>query len=205
MNEVWKDVVGFEGKYQVSNLGRVKTLRRLYWSGPGNKTPKYTKEKLLNIYEGSPNNKGGWDYLNVVLFSDGPHTMLVHRIVASAFIPNPENKPCVNHIDGNKHNNVVTNLEWCTYSENSQHAVRTGLRGHCCFYGKFGEDNINCKPIIQCDMNGEFIKYWKSQSDAARSVKGRPANIVNNAKGRCNSFRGFKWRYPTEDEIKKYN
>jgi hypothetical protein len=110
MSEIWKDIEGFEGLYQISNLGNVKSLnyRR---SG---------KENLL-----SPT-KCGRDYFRVKLGANNERYM--HRLVAKHFIPNPENKPEVNHIDGDKSNNCVLNLEWCTPSENKQHAYDTGLK-----------------------------------------------------------------------------
>lgn len=101
--------IGYKGIYQVSNLGQIKSIPRKY----------VTKERLLNQY-----NRNG--YLCVGL--QGPKYRYVHILVAEAFIPNPENKPTVNHKDGNKHNNRVDNLEWATYSENLKHALDNGLK-----------------------------------------------------------------------------
>ena len=106
--EIWKDVVGYEGKYKVSNKGRVKTFQR-----------KVTKILI-------PQNH--FQYFAVGLNKFGKQKRIgVHVLVAKAFIPNPENKPEVNHIDGNKRNNCVENLEWVTGSENTKHAFDTGL------------------------------------------------------------------------------
>lgn len=110
--EIWKDVIGYEGLYQVSNLGRIKSL-------PRNGTVKNTiilrtDGKLYDVVRLRKN--------------DIPKPFLVHRLVAIAFIPNHENKPCVNHIDGIKHNNMLSNLEWVTRSENEKHAHVTGLK-----------------------------------------------------------------------------
>ena len=107
--EVWRDVVGYEGFYQVSSYGRVKSLRG-------------RKEKFLSI---DINNAC---YAKVLLSKNGQSkTLLVHRLVAAAFIPNVDNKPQVNHKNGNKFDNRVENLEWVTCSENTQHAYNMGL------------------------------------------------------------------------------
>ncbi len=105
--EIWKDVIGFEGLYQVSSLGKVKN------------------RKLLNI---KPQiNTHGYEYVSLYKNSLKKHYS-IHRLIALHFIPNPENKKCVNHIDGNKLNNSLNNLEWCTSSENNIHALENNLR-----------------------------------------------------------------------------
>lgn len=115
--EVWKDIVGYEGKYQVSNLGYIKSLEM--WTGD-----KYIKRD--KILRGSLSNNG---YLYVSLCKGGKAKKYkVNRLVAQAFIENPYNLPITNHIDGDKTNNCVDNLEWTTQSENLKHAYRTGLR-----------------------------------------------------------------------------
>lgn len=118
--EIWKDIEGYEGYYQVSNYGNIKSLSRIIYS---EKRSNYkTKEKVLR----QSNTTTG--YKKVELVKEGiKKSYKVHRLVATAFIPNPENKPEVNHIDGNKINNYIENLEWVTSSENSIHAYETGL------------------------------------------------------------------------------
>lgn len=115
MEEIWKDIEGYGGYYQVSTLGRVRSIDRVV---KGKNGRDYTKKgKILK-----PFNFGG--YLNVGLFGTlSKPTQAVHRLVAFAFIPNPENKPCVNHINGVKTDNRLENLEWVTNYENSQHAI----------------------------------------------------------------------------------
>lgn len=118
-HEFWKDVVGYEGFYKVSNLGRVKSLTRVIKKGFVNRVA--TEERILNP---TSNNKG---YLVVPLITDGVRKVFtVHRLVAIAFLSNPDNLPVVNHKDLNTMNNKYSNLEWCTYSENIQHAHNNG-------------------------------------------------------------------------------
>lgn len=115
MTEIWKDVVGYEGLYQVSNLGRVKSL-------PKKAGFRKQDEKQSAIFT----DKHG--YCKTNLYKNNTHKQVyVHILVAKAFVPNKYNKPQVNHIDGNKSNNQVTNLEWCTAKENIIHAHLTGL------------------------------------------------------------------------------
>lgn len=120
MMEIWKPVKGYESLYEVSNLGRVKGLPKKVRCKENNF--RTVRERILK----SNTNECG--YMIVSLYKDKKcvHAR-VHRLVAQAFIPNTENKRCVNHIDGNKANNAVSNLEWCTHSENMYHAYQKGL------------------------------------------------------------------------------
>ena len=119
-DEVWKDIEGYEGLYQVSTCGNIKSLAKPRKNGNGRCY--IQKEKLLKQSFTSTG------YKKVELYKDGKRkSFKVHRLVAIAFIPNPDNKPEVNHIDGNKINNNIDNLEWVTSSENTIHAYETGL------------------------------------------------------------------------------
>jgi DNA-directed RNA polymerase specialized sigma subunit len=116
MTEVWKNISDYEGVYQVSNMGRIKSLRRLDSIG------KSRKERLLISI---PNAEG---YIRTELNKNGKrHMFSTHRLVAKAFLANPTNKPQINHLDGNKQNNLLSNLEWCSPSENIIHAHKNGL------------------------------------------------------------------------------
>ena len=112
-NEIWKDVIGYEGLYLVSNLGRVKSIKRQVAGGVRNTPEKILKQHLQK--EG---------YFTVVLYKDGiPKRLSVHRLVAIAFCDNPHNFPVVNHKDENKSNNLATNLEWCTVIYNMNYGT----------------------------------------------------------------------------------
>ena len=118
--EVWKDIKGYEGYYQVSSLGNVKSLEReeIFKNKKGKTIKRLRKERILT------QKVNEYGYAEVNLWKDGKNKYLrVHRLVGISFIPNPENKPVVNHKDGNKLNNCVTNLEWNTVSENTWHAT----------------------------------------------------------------------------------
>lgn len=123
MNEEWKPIKGYEGLYEISNCGRVKGIdRKTRVIRKGHSQEMRVPEKIFTGY------KGKTHYCQVALYKDGiKKHMQVHRLVAEAFIPNPDNKRQVNHIDGNKQNNIVTNLEWVTPSENILHSFKTGL------------------------------------------------------------------------------
>lgn len=171
MEEVWKDIYGYEGLYQVSNLGRVKSLAKYDRIG------RYRTECIKSQVD------NGNGYLVVNLKIDGIQKMsTVHRLVAESFIPNPNNKRCINHIDGNKKNNNVNNLEWVTHSENMIHAVKHGLCNH-----------RNGRKVLCVELN----KVFYSIKDAERwvGVKGSRISSVCNLKRGCKTCGGYHWRY----------
>lgn len=117
IQEIWKDVIGYDGLYQVSNLGRIKTV----YQGHALKN----KEGILKPLFSFNKKRNRIGYASVFLYKNCvPKQSDVHRLVAKAFIPNPDNKPQVNHIDGNKLNNALDNLEWVTASENQKHSAK---------------------------------------------------------------------------------
>lgn len=123
MKEIWKDIENYEGIYQVSNIGRVKSLDRYVNCSPNGKAKRFLKGIVLRQIS----DKDGYQIVNLKKHQEGLYSR-VHRLVAQAFIPNTDNKPQVNHIDGVKYNNIVTNIEWATLSENRRHAYDTGLQ-----------------------------------------------------------------------------
>ncbi len=181
MKEVYKDIVGFEGKYAVSNLGNVMSLNYL----------NTRKKKVLTPVK----HHGG--YLIVHLGAN--KIKMVHTLVAEAFIPKCEGKKYVNHIDGNKHNNIVSNLEWVTSKENMNHAIRTGLRNPHNTHAAFGADNINSVPVIQYSKDGKFIKKWDCISNAARYYNCNPCTLSNCISGKLKTAHGFVWRHEGKD------
>ena len=118
--EIWKDIEGYKNIYQVSNLGRLKSLKReINWYGG---RTRIIPEKIIKV------KFNGFGYKMHSLSRHGKNKYVsLHRLIALAFIPNPENEKCINHIDGNKLNNSLENLEWCSYSHNTKHAYAAGL------------------------------------------------------------------------------
>ena len=177
MKEIWKDIPGFENLYQVSNLGRVKSLPK-----PTNNQFSM-KEIILKPVKFSNG------YLNVNLKGK---FIGVHRLVALTFLENKNNLPIVNHKDGNKTNNNINNLEWCTASENLSHAYKTGL--------KIATSNHLKKKILQYDKKRNFIKEWESTKEIEKELKIYHSAISNCCKNKLhyNTAGGFKWKYKYE-------
>ena len=175
MTELWKDVVGFEDRYQISNLGRVYS--------------KITNKILVPVL--SQNDFLGY-YRVTFRFPDGkPHSKAIHRMVAEAFIPNPNKLPCVNHIDGNKLNNVVDNLEWCTKSYNAKHAYENNLNGYRDKYFKkcLLATNRKVLVILEDPMCNKF--YFKSTKDAAEFLNFKTSHYISGCERRGNKLRGI--------------
>lgn len=196
MEEVWKDIPGYEGMYQISNTGRVKSLSR---ERKCNRNSVATvKERIKPHFV---NKKG---YCQIGLCKNGKRTGFhVHRLVAMAFIPNPYNKKTVNHIDGNKSNNNVENLEWATYSENIKHAFLNNLIDNSHSYDE------RKKPIVQMDKeSGELLNTYDSIGSAMRSIGKNTKNaIISCCKGRIKTAYGFCWLYKNDydSRIKERN
>lgn len=173
MKEIWKDIEGYEGVYHVSNLGRAKRV---------------TTGRILK----SGKDRGG--YLQVDLCKNGKHkTHRIHRLVAQAFIPNPENKPEVNHIDENKTNNMVSNLEWMTAKENSNHGTRNERMAKAI-------SKSNSIPIIATNIKtGESTEFYGT-SECARQLGLNQSNITSVLKGRRETVGGYTFQYKEEEE-----
>ena len=166
MSEVWKDINGYKELYQVSNWGRVKSL-------------KFGKERILKP---GINGKG---YFQVQLWkNNNSKNYVVHRLVAQAFIPNPDNLPCINHRDECKTNNNVENLEWCSYQYNINYGT--------CIQRKTEKQS---KTVYQYSMDGEFVKEWKSLMEIERSMEFSAGSISQCCNGKLNTAYGYVWRY----------
>lgn len=177
--ENWRDVAGYEGLYKVSDKGRVYSIPR-----PS------TKGGLLNI-------RCARGYKLVSLSKDGTEKSLpVHRIVLTAFVPNRLGKPQVNHIDGDKANNKLENLEWATQSENQLHAYSIGLQKPNVREAHKVRHEQTKRKIAQLDMNGKELQVFNSIKEAAKHIgKDDGTHISAVARGKRNSTGGFKWKY----------
>lgn len=194
--EIWKPIKGFEGFYEVSNLGRVKSLSRYVTFVKNGK--EYTIFRKEHIKKEQLDNKG---YVRLMLQIDKVHkSIAVHRAVAEAFIPNPLNLPQINHKDEIKTNNNVSNLEWCTNEYNcnyGNHPKRCSI--------KATESSVWLyKPVLQFSLDDEFIREWNYIREAANALNISAGDICKCCKGKriCRgkeypvySAGGFKWRY----------
>ena len=185
-NEVWVYINGFEDYYMVSNYGRVKSLYH-------------------NIILRPCRNKKG--YLMVRLYNKNqkPRLISVHRLVAIAFLPNPNMLNTVDHIkevDKYECDNRLFNLRWMKGVDNTRRAIKRGTFNLC----KKGSNNHNAKPVIQYDKDMKFIKQWYSIADIERELGYDHRGICQCLKGNCKTIYGYIWRYGIyEDNIKQYN
>jgi hypothetical protein len=157
MKEVWKQVPGFEGLYEVSNTGVVKALKRTWVTGKN-----LTRNKDEHYLKPAMKQNG---YYHVHLTKNGVALQVpVHRLVAEAFLPNQEKKKCVNHKDGNKTNNNLYNLSWATYKENNDHALKNGLR-----INPSGEKNGYSVPV-RVKVNGVDLGLFNTLREVASKL-----------------------------------
>ena len=175
MNEIWRDIVGYEGLYQVSNLGNVKSLNY-------NKTGK--ERNLKPGTDGS-----GYRFVN--LCKNGKIRLFkIHRLVAQAFLENPDHKSDVNHKDENKTNNCVDNLEWMTSKENANFGTRNE---------RLAKSLINhpekAKSVIQYSLYGKFIKEWPSMHQIERELGFSPGNISECCNKKRKTSYGYIWKF----------
>lgn len=186
--EQWVDIIGYENHYQLSNFGRVKSLAR---KCNQNLNERGVKERMLR----QPNMTNGYKF--VALCKNGKHKQFsMHRLVAIHFIPNPKNKPEVNHKWGNKKDNRVFALEWSTRSENQLHSYKIGImKPPRASLGKFGKDHHSSKPVIQMDLDGNEIRRYDGIAEAMRILKKPRLHIGEVCNGKAKTTGGFKWKW----------
>lgn len=184
--EIWKDIKGYEGFYEVSNEGRVKSAPRLV------DTVMNCRHYKTVILTPSLNDSG---YYVVNLSKNGDtKTQRIHILVAEAFIPNLENKPCVDHINGIRNDNRVENLRWCTPKENSNFdlAIEHLKESH-----KNQKNENLIKPVIQMNLEGDIIAEFNSPKEAAESV-GCTRNAITKGCRENIKIKGYLWKYKKE-------
>lgn len=167
--ELWKEIKGYEGLYAVSNKGQVKNIMN---------------GKILKNYI----NTLGYPFVQFYNGNGKSKQITVHKLVAQAFLPNPLNLPQINHVDEDKTNNNVTNLEWVTASENRVHS----------------NHQHSCK-INQYTLDGELINQWDSSHEIKRELGFNNGNIISCCKGKNKQAYSFKWEYADPSQQRKYN
>lgn len=178
--EKWTDVIGYEGLYEISTFGKVRNKRT---------------EKMLRF--GSSGN-----YLSVMLYKNGQRERIaIHRMVAIAFIPNPQKLPCVNHKDENAHNNCVENLEWCMYKYNSNYGTaikrrveHTDWKSETLIASMIKNATHAKKPVLQT-KNGNIINRFESIMEASRTTGIKHSSISKNLTGKSKTSGGYIWKY----------
>ena len=185
-NEIWRDIEGYEGLYQVSNKGRVKSVERIVWDNRG--YYKTIQEKILKP------EKTKWGYLRVVLCRDNKKKhYMIHRLVGQVFLENPQNLPVINHIDENKENNCSSNLEWCSISYNNNYNDRT----------KKIAEKLS-KPVFSIDKISGLILEFPSAHEASRQTGINQSHICDCCNGKRKSAGGYYWHYAENDSYNHY-
>jgi hypothetical protein len=191
--EIWKDINGYEGYYQISNQGNVRSVDR--FDGVHDRKGTIIKPNLKQN-----------GYLQVGLRMHSKRKWIgVHRLVAIHFIENPDNKPQVNHIDGNKQNNTINNLEWVTAKENQNHATKLGLRKNMpkgkkhCYYGKFGADSHSAKQVIRRNPKTGETKLYKAKV-LAKYEGFDVTSISKCCHGKLKTHKGYEWYFANDSD-----
>lgn len=192
MNEIWKDIENYEGYYQISNFGRVRSVDRYIYntSNFGNNKVSFYKGKIMKP---SKREKG---YLGICLTKQNKQqSFLIHRLVAKAFIQNPNNLPQVNHIDENKANNQVFNLEWCDNKYNVNY-------GNCILnMSKSRINNMYNQKPVRCIETGAI---YSNSNDAQRKTNVYARNIRANCNGTYKSAGKLHWEWVSQQQYEKF-
>ena len=181
MEEIWKDIKNYEGIYQVSNMGRIKSVERYMLNRWGNGFKKWREKIKIQTLS-----KNG--YYTVRLSNNGKDKgYSTHRLVAEAFVPNPENKPCVDHINTDRTDNRAENLRWCTNKENQNNPL-TKI--------KMKRNKSKAKPIIQLTKTNELVQKWESASQVQRDLGYNKSAISSCCRGaKSKTAYGYKWGF----------
>lgn len=200
INEEWKPVRGYEGYYEVSNMGRLRSVERVvYRMRRGILYPVKLKGKIKEFtYH--------LGYQQCLLCKDGkPSTAKVHRLVAEAFVPNPDNKPCVDHINTIRDDNRAENLRWVSYKENANNPITLQkcrentytdeVRARVMATKKERKTGRYPHDVFQFELDGTFIQSFESAAEAARKTNSCHADIVSCCNGKSKTCNGFLWSY----------
>ena len=193
--EIWRDVLGYEGLYKVSNLGRIKRLPRFVIFSNGR------RRTFCEIISKGHLNSDGYYIINLTKNGISKHK-LVHRLVAEAFLPNPNHYSVIHHIDANKTNERADNLMWCSYSFNTKHSYEFEGRRRP-MKGVFGKDNPHSIPIVQISLQGEVLAHFANTAEAARKLNVSHGCITSCIKKRNKTAYGYLWSVDEPKSIKE--
>lgn len=184
---MWKAIKNYEGYYEVSDSGLIRSVDRYVKNAKGKHAgeDRFLRGAIMKQSVSTGRNHDGYYVVN--LHKNGvSEVCLVHVLVAQAFLPNTQNLPTVNHIDGNKRNNEVSNLEWASFSDNNTHALKTGLR------------SPRGNTVLQYTINGAFVASYRSACEAARKTGISRGMISHCLNGRAKTACGFVWKKQSE-------
>lgn len=193
MEEIWKDIIGWEGIYKISNLGRILCCSRKL----KNNHVVGSKIKVLKL-----SNNGYYKTSFYDAYTGRVKNVTLHRLLAETFIPNPENKPCIDHINGDSTDNRLSNLRWCTHKENSNNPICVQRKRIEC---KIAQNNpktlikkINSshkKKILKYSLNGEYMEEYSSLHEAAKIHNVSFCNLSACCHNKRNNCGGFIWKF----------
>jgi len=189
--ERWAEIPGYDGLYEISDQGRVKSRGRMRRAVAPRNGREYEYMTVGRILKNQKSSSGYWQ---VCLHKNGVGSIKsIHRMMAVAFIPNNNNHPFINHKDGDKSNNSLDNLEWCTNSQNIKHAYEV-LGAVAWARGRTGALNPHSKRVVQRTMGGDIVKTWEAAADAHRA--GFDSGCITRCcQGKSTYHKGFLWTY----------